>query len=143
MPGGAYENWDAPRQVGAVGCVHNPVVERRQPEYHLSDRDDIHVDEMAAREGGGSPWGNKHLAQRVRTNGDHTAWYGNRGEATARTSTRCYVGTWTRRAAALYTQNGYELPTLFYVRHDTSSYSPGTRSHDTAVPISPCHTRQS
>lgn len=95
MPGGTYDNWDVPRQGGAVGRVHNPVVERRQPEYHLSDRDDIHADEMMAARagggaGGGSPWGNKQLAQRVRTNGDHTASYGNRGEATARRSARYY-----------------------------------------------------
>ena len=34
-----------------MGRVHNPVVERRQSEYPLSDSsDDIHADEMAARE---------------------------------------------------------------------------------------------
>lgn len=91
MPGGAYDNWDAPGQGGAVGRVHKPAVERRQPEYHLSDRDDIHADEMTARAGGagGSPWGNKQLAQRLRTNGDHTASYGNRGEATR--SNHCHA----------------------------------------------------
>ena len=85
-----YDNWDGLRQGGAVARGHNPTLERRQPECQLSERDDIHADEMMAARaggGGGSPWGNKQqLGQRVGTNEGHSASYGNRGEATARTS---------------------------------------------------------
>lgn len=92
MPGSSgYDDWDVPRQGGAVGRVPDPMLKRRQPEYHLSERNDIHADEMMAARaggGGGSPWGNKQqqLVQRVGAHGDHTAPYGNGGEATARMS---------------------------------------------------------